>query len=169
MLNTYSEEVIRRDVLAAKADGAELVVAYNHWGAEHTHEPTWKVRVHAQEMADAGVDIICGSHSHSMQPIVWLKAKDGRKVLCMYSLGNFVSSMGRTTANDTVIAEIRFLRDSDGRISVTDEIYHTCRVFPKLNDRWYIVVPTDSTAFPALKGELTAADERIRAILMAER
>lgn len=63
MINTYSKERIAEDIAAARAAGAELIVAYNHWGAEHTHQPTPKVVTHAQEMADAGVDIIIGSHS----------------------------------------------------------------------------------------------------------
>ena len=169
MLNTYSEEVIRRDVYNARADGAELIVAYNHWGAEHTHVPTDKVRTHAQQMADAGVDIIIGSHSHSMQPTVWLTASDGRRVFCAYSLGNFVSSMGRDTAKDTVILELTVRRESDGAIGVVDENYHTCRVFPKLNEKMWIVVPTDVTLIHSIIGELEAAHERIMGIILSER
>lgn len=113
MINTYSKERIAEDIAAARAAGAELIVAYNHWGAEHTHQPTPKVVTHAQEMADAGVDIIIGSHSHAVQPVVWLTAADGRQVLCAYSMGNFVSSMGRSTANDTFIAEIGIVREGE--------------------------------------------------------
>lgn len=169
MLNTYSEEVIRRDVAQAKAEGAELIVAYNHWGAEHTHKPTDKVRRHAQQMADAGVDIIIGSHSHSMQPTVWLTAADGRRVFCAYSLGNFVSSMGRDTAKDTVILELAIRREPDGTVNVTDETYHTCRVFPKINDEAWVVVPTNVTLISSIRSELEAAEKRIMEIILSER
>ena len=120
-------------------------------------------------MADAGVDIICGSHSHSMQPIVWLTAADGRQVLCMYSLGNFVSSMSPDTAKDTVIAELRIRRESDGSVSVIDETYHTCRVFVQINDKHWVVVPTDVETIPSIRSQLEAAHERIMAIIMSER
>ena len=169
MINTYSAEVCRRDVEAAKADGAELIVAYNHWGAEHTDKPTDKVRRHAQEMADAGVDLIIGSHSHSMQPIVWLTAADGRRVYCCYSLGNFVSSMGRETAKDTVIVELDLHRSGDGSISVTEETLHTCRVFPSLNGKAWVVVPTDTTLYSSIRSELEAAERRILSIILSER
>ena len=169
MINTYSAEVCRRDVEAAKADGAELIVAYNHWGAEHTNKPTDKVRRHAQEMADAGVDLIIGSHSHSMQPIVWLTAADGRRVYCCYSLGNFVSSMGRETAKDTVIVELDLHRSGDGSISVTEETLHTCRVFPSLNGKAWVVVPTDTTLYSSIRSELEAAERRILSIILSER
>ncbi|MBQ2192154.1 MAG: CapA family protein, partial [Clostridia bacterium] len=169
MINTYSEEVCRRDVAAAKADGAELIVAYNHWGAEHTHKPTDKVRRHAQEMANAGVDLIIGSHSHSMQPIVWLTAEGGRKVYCCYSLGNFVSSMSPDTAKDTVIVELALHRGSDGSVSVTDETCHTCRVFPNINEKWWVVIPTNVQTIPSIISTLQAADKRIMDIIMSER
>ena len=169
MINTYSKEAVIRDVAAAKAEGAELIIAYNHWGKEHTHKPTDKVRRHAQEMADAGVDIVCGSHSHSMQPIVWLTASDGRKVLCMYSMGNFVSSMSPDTAKDTVIVELRIRRESDGSVGVIGETYHTCRVFVQIGEYHWVVVPTDVTTIPSIRSQLEAAHERIMNILMSER
>ncbi|MBQ7061572.1 MAG: CapA family protein, partial [Clostridia bacterium] len=168
MINTYSASAIKRDVAAAKAAGAELIVAYNHWGTEHVHKPTDDVRRHAKQMADAGVDIICGSHSHSMQPIVWLTASDGRRVLCMYSLGNFVSSMARETANDTVIVEVRITRESSGRVLVANEICHPCRVFPQLQGKYFVVVPTDNTSIPSIKSRLKEAEKRIMDIITSE-
>lgn len=165
MINTYSEEVIRRDVAAARAAGAEFVIAYNHWGKEHVHEPTAKVLLHTQQMADAGVDLIAGSHPHALQPIVWLDAADGRKVLCMYSLGNFVSSMGKSTANDTIIADITLERDIYGNVSVYAQEYHPCRVFSRLEDGGYVVVPTSETSIPDIISVLEAAEERILAII----
>jgi poly-gamma-glutamate synthesis protein (capsule biosynthesis protein) len=119
-------------------------------------------------MADAGVDIICGSHSHSMQPIVWLTASDGRRVLCMYSLGNFVSSMARETANDTVIVEVRITRESSGRVLVANEICHPCRVFPQLQGKYFVVVPTDNTSIPSIKSRLKEAEKRIMDIITSE-
>lgn len=167
MINTYSKERIAEDIAAARAAGAELIVAYNHWGAEHTHQPTPKVVTHAQEMADAGVDIIIGSHSHAVQPVVWLTAADGRQVLCAYSMGNFVSSMGRSTANDTFIAEFGIVREG-GSVRVESEKYHPCRVFPQLKGYWYVVVPTNVTIVNSIIPQLKAAEERITAIVNPE-
>lgn len=167
MINTYSKERIAEDIAAARAAGAELIVAYNHWGAEHTHQPTPKVVTHAQEMADAGVDIIIGSHSHAVQPVVWLTAADGQQVLCAYSMGNFVSSMGRSTANDTFIAEIGIVREG-GSVRVESEKYHPCRVFPQLEGYWYVVVPTNVTIVNSIIPQLKAAEERITAIVNPE-
>lgn len=169
MINTFSEDKVKRDVANARADGAELVIVYAHWGREHLNSPPQNVRDHAMIYANAGVDIICGSHSHSVQPTVWLTANDGRKVLCMYSLGNFVSSMSRDTAKDTLIAEVWIEKEYGQNAKVTKEIYHPCRVIGDLNGVHFVVVPTDNTALTGIKNALAAADERIRKILFAER
>ena len=168
MINKYSEEKVRRDVASAKAAGAELVVAYNHWGAENTHEPTWAVRQHAQQMANAGVDVILGSHSHTVQPSVWLTASDGRKVLCVYSMGNFISSMDGQMANDTFITEIRIKREN-GRVKVAEEYYYPVKVFTSLEGKWFVGVPTKDIWMPYVQYELDQAHERIMRVIMSER
>lgn len=168
MINKYSEEKVRRDVASAKAAGAELVVAYNHWGAENTHEPTWTVRQHAQQMANAGVDVILGSHSHAVQPSVWLTASDGRKVLCVYSMGNFISSMDGEMANDTFITEIRISREN-GRVKIVEDCYYPVKVFTSLEGKWFVGVPTRDIWMPYVRYELDQAHDRIMAIVMSER
>ena len=39
--------------------------------------------------ADAGVDVVIGTHPHVIQPVKWIKGKDNHKTLVAYSLGNF--------------------------------------------------------------------------------
>lgn len=168
MINKYSEDAVRRDVAAAKADGAELVVAYNHWGTLNTHEPNWAQRQHAQQMANAGVDVILGSHTHSVQPSVWITASDGRRVLCVYSMGNFISSMDGEMANDTFITEIRIKREN-GRVTVAEEYYYPVKVFTSLEGKWYVGVPTRDIWMPYVRYELDQAHDRIMAIVMSER
>lgn len=169
MINTFSEEKVKRDVANARAEGVDLVIAYAHWGFEHLNTPPQHVREHAMIYANAGVDIIVGSHPHAIQPVVWLTANDGRKVLCMYSLGNFVSSMSRDTAKDTFIAEIRIEKAYGESAVVTEEIYHPCRVISDLNGVYFVIVPTDNTSLTNIRNALAAADDRIRKIIFAER
>ena len=44
-------------------------------------------------MAENGVDVILGMHPHVLQPIEWLDRPDGKQTLCVYSLGNLISTM----------------------------------------------------------------------------
>ena len=169
MLNTYSKAKAERDIANARRAGAQLVVVYEHWGREHSHEPTDTVRQHARELAEAGADIICGSHSHAVQPVVWLRASDGRRVLCMYSLGNFVSSMSQQAANDTFIEEVKIKVSSDGSVKISSEKSHPCRVFSGLNGKYFVVVPTSNTSLGSIQSQLAAARERIMSIITKER
>lgn len=168
MLNLYSKKTMERDVAAARSAGAEFIIVFEHWGREHVAEPTELQRTHAQQMADAGVDIIVGSHSHCLQPTVWLTGRGGNRTLCMYSLGNFVSSMSRLEANDTALARIKIKRASGG-VKIVGETYTPCRVIPTLNGKRFVVLPTSDTSFPQLRAELDAAERRITAVLFSER
>lgn len=66
---------------SAKVD---VVAVYVHWGYEYQKCPTSRQRGIASQLADAGADIILGSHPHILQGI---GKKSGSVVA--YSLGNF--------------------------------------------------------------------------------
>ena len=144
IFNRYSEERLREDIAAAKEAGAEFIVAYNHWGQENTQTVTEKQKEHAQQLADAGVDFIAGSHSHCLQPPAMITAADGRQVPCIFSLGNFVSSMGRDINNDTVILKLDLRRMEDGHIGIDQIGYIPCRVCPEYEGGHHVIVPVSN-------------------------
>lgn len=86
------DEELARQINAAKAL-ADAVIVSVHWGDENTHTPNAEQVRRAQLMADLGVTVILGHHSHTLQPIVELTGKEGNKTLCIYSLGNLISAM----------------------------------------------------------------------------
>jgi poly-gamma-glutamate synthesis protein (capsule biosynthesis protein) len=59
-----------------------------HWGTEYTHVPDAEQLSLAQELADAGADLIIGNHAHNIQPVEWL---NNGKTLCFYALGNLIN------------------------------------------------------------------------------
>lgn len=135
----YSAENVKRDCAAARADGAEFIIAYMHWGRENTHEVTDRQKRQAQELADAGVDMIAGSHPHCLQGAQYIAARDGRQVLCVYSMGNFVSSMGRDINNDTVIVRLELTRGESG-VTLAGAGYLPCRV-RAYNGKRFVITP----------------------------
>lgn len=170
MINTYSESTVRRDIEQARSAGAEFVIVYEHWGREHTHVPTDIQRRHAVKLANAGADLICGSHSHTVQPSVWVEADDGRRVLCLYSMGNFVSSMSQDASKDTFITELHIHKDGDGNVTIANEIYHPCRVLRTYGGKAFVVMPTSQEGVSAsVRKELDAAEARITGVLFGER
>lgn len=140
-VNCYSKKAVERDVKEAKKAGAEFIIAYNHWGTENTTEVTKLQQAHAMEMAEAGVDIIIGSHPHCLQEAVYLETSDNRKVLCMYSMGNFVSSMVSEANNETIILRLDLVKE-DGKVTLKQTGYYPFKVYPVYEKKRFVVVPT---------------------------
>ena len=86
----WDEEAFAADYARARA-AADVVIAYLHWGDEYTHEPNDEQRQIARACADAGVDLLIGSHSHVIQPLEWCERAGGGKMLVAYGLGDFLS------------------------------------------------------------------------------
>ena len=77
------------DVAEAR-ENADFVIVSVHWGDEGAMQPNDEQKKYADIMAKAGADVIVGHHPHVIQPVEWLEGRDGKKCLCVYSLGNFV-------------------------------------------------------------------------------
>lgn len=69
----------------------DVIISVVHWGKEFTYAPNSEQKELAEYLNSLGVDIIVGSHSHSIQPIEWINGKN-KKTLVYYSMGNFVSA-----------------------------------------------------------------------------
>lgn len=85
------------DIQTARLHGADLVAVFPHWGAMYVTEPNpQRLRDAAEEMAEAGADLILGGHPHYIQPIEWFFNQDRygneRATLVVYSMGNFISN-----------------------------------------------------------------------------
>lgn len=115
-LNPQVTEDIRR-----ARELADVVVVFPHWGTEYRTEPSSYQRRFAQEMADAGADVIIGTHPHVPQPVELLTAQDGRTTLCFYSLGNYVSTQKQAICMLEEMAWVTFHVTEDEVYVVQDE------------------------------------------------
>jgi len=88
----FDVENIKSDIAAARQAGAQVVIVSVRWGKNGASSPSSEQAEWAQEMADAGADIILGAGSEVLHPVRVLSADrgDGRyhPVLCAYSLGS---------------------------------------------------------------------------------
>ncbi len=141
MINRYTKEAVERDVKDAKAMGAEYIIAYNHWGVEYTNDYNENQAKSAEDMANAGVDFIIGSHPHALQTSEVINTKDNRQVPVVYSLGNFISHQYKPVTKDNFILTLNLKRDKDGKVYLADEGYIPCYVFEEYNDIPYLVTP----------------------------
>lgn len=83
-------QVLLEDVRQARQQ-ADAVIVCMHWGTEFTFDLNEAQTSLGDQIAQAGADVIIGNHPHTIQPAQWI-GTEGRKTLCFWSLGNFLSS-----------------------------------------------------------------------------
>ena len=86
LVNLYDEEIIKKDIEAVR-DKVDILIVAMHWGNEYQQNASETQRNQAKFLAENGVDIILGTHSHCIQP--WEMIDD---TVVFYSFGNFISN-----------------------------------------------------------------------------
>lgn len=107
-------ETMTAEIRKAK-DISDVCAVFLHWGVEGSDMITGEQRSIAKILADAGADIILGTHPHVLRDIEYIERQNGSKALCAYSLGNFISAQnipqtmigGVLTFDVSVFAETR--------------------------------------------------------------
>lgn len=113
--NTLDEDLekVKKSIQDARADGAEIVVCYFHWGEEYQRSPNEYQQYMAREAASYGADVIFASHPHVIQGMEMLTDDvTDRKVPVFYSMGNFISNQRTETLDNRyteqeMIAEVQ--------------------------------------------------------------
>ena len=82
----------------------------------------------AQKLADAGADIIFGSHPHVIQPVeikdVVVEGGMPKKVFIAYSLGNFISNQRERYTDSGVIMNVEIVKDhNENTVSIANIEY----------------------------------------------
>ena len=108
-----------------KADGAEAVVMFIHWGEEYKTSPNDAQKKLAQQLCNMGIDVIVGNHAHVIQPVELLTSENDadQKTLCLYSTGNAVSNIFKSNSfpvhtEDGMLFTFTFAKYSDGTVLV---------------------------------------------------
>lgn len=91
MVPAADPEQIAEDIHRARAEGAETVLVFMNWG-KSGKAPDKNMRTLAQQIADAGADLIIGNGSRIVSGAEMLtEGGSGREVLCVWSLGTALS------------------------------------------------------------------------------
>jgi poly-gamma-glutamate capsule biosynthesis protein CapA/YwtB (metallophosphatase superfamily) len=90
-VNTYDPATATAQIAEARTK-ADIVIVSMRWGVEDSPTVSAAQKTQAQQLADAGADIVLGHGPHVLQPVDALKGGDGRNTVVWYSLGNFLNS-----------------------------------------------------------------------------
>lgn len=110
-INHFGYEDLEGDLAEVKAQmaqcreaGAQIVVAFFHWGEEYQNSANSYQRKIAEYLANNGADVVFGSHPHVVQEVESFTVDDGnggtKVVPVFYSLGNFISNQRRETLDN---------------------------------------------------------------------
>lgn len=139
-----------------KAQGAEAIVLFIHWGVEYTTTPVQHQTTIAQALCDLGVDVIVGGHPHVVEPIQLLTSNvdPDHKTVCLYSMGNAVSNQRANVmtsqpsghTEDGVWFTMTFSKYSDGTVYLEDvNLIPTWVDLRTTNGRRYYILPLDGS------------------------
>lgn len=112
-INLINKENIENDISKAKQQGAEYIIVGMHWGNTRGRKLNEQQIELSEFLVNSGVDIIIGNHPSSLQKMETRVNKDGKDVLVIYSMGNFISSENSQNSNLGMILNIELVKLAD--------------------------------------------------------
>ncbi|GHV81611.1 capsular polysaccharide biosynthesis protein [Spirochaetia bacterium] len=91
LVSLIDTAVMAKEIDALRPNCDFLIVAM-HWGNEYEHTYSAQQKRLAEFLAEHRVDLVIGHHPHVLQPVETISRSDGGTMLCVYSLGNFISA-----------------------------------------------------------------------------
>lgn len=154
VVDYIDRKLIKADIAAARAAGAQALCVNMHWGVEYTLKPVDEQKQLAQFLVDEGVDLIIGGHPHVVEPFEMRHSdKWNKDVLVVYSLGNFLSNMEKVDCRGGAMVKVT-LRLENGKPVVYNPRYKLffCQKPSGRGDN-YVAIPED-------KPELVRDDQK---------
>lgn len=110
---SYFDDALIQDEVKRAKEISDVVIVSAHWGDENTFAPNDYQKHFAQLFADCGVDLVIGTHPHTIQPVEWIQGENGNSMLCVYSLGNFIGGMLTTDNAIGGMISLDFVKEKD--------------------------------------------------------
>ena len=126
MLALIDAERMTRDIVSARLNGANVVIVLPHWGTKNRQETPDSVRTLARTLAEAGADVILGTHPNVVQGTERLRVtrSDGLEydaVVC-YSLGSLLTDARAPENTAGVVAYLTISYDPAERRASLGEL-----------------------------------------------
>ena len=162
---------IAADIERVRNAGAEVIVVSVSWGTAGKGATTNAQKKLAQQIADAGADVILGVGPRVVQPTEWLNGKraDGseKKTLCVYSLGCLISDSRTDGQVAGMLLKLRITCDANGEVLIEQAGYVPTYVWHyKIEslDQYRVVVSNQAAPDGMESGQQTSMSRALKNI-----
>jgi poly-gamma-glutamate synthesis protein (capsule biosynthesis protein) len=105
--------LIDTEVMARELDAlrplCDLLIVSMHWGNEFSHDISGQQRELSAFLALHQADLVIGHHPHVTEPVEIITRPDGGKLVCYYSLGDFLSHTQSDWTPDTMLGALAYV------------------------------------------------------------
>jgi len=112
-VNITNKETMQRDINNAKQQGAEYIIAGMHWGNVTGSKLNENQKELSEFLVNSGVDVILGNHPSSIQKMETRVNSEGKDVLVVYSLGNFIGDAEGRNSDLGMILNLELIKLTD--------------------------------------------------------
>lgn len=129
IVNLIDTAQIKSDLKKALDQNSDFMIVCMHWGQEYQHTANKEQENLTKWLWENGVDVVVGSHPHVIQPIVTdslnINNVGLKKVVCAYSLGNFISNQSNPPgSNIGLIYEVELSKNTRTGKKAVDKHYY---------------------------------------------
>lgn len=126
-VNLIDKTLIEKQILQAKEQNADVIIACMHWGTEYRTAPNSEQKELADFLFQQGVDIILGNHPHVLEPMekrtITLEDGTQKDGFIIYALGNFICDQNAENTRNSIILNLTITKNSDGKITIDKANY----------------------------------------------
>ncbi len=145
LVNVFDKEKAKKDILSIR-DKVDFLIVAMHWGVEYNQDITAEQKEEAQFLADLGVDLVIGNHSHCLEPVEWID-----DTLVIYSLGNFISNqidLYSSIGYKGVVGALAMMdvkktinEDKSTNIDINNLRFELIYTYKNTNEKYYKIIP----------------------------
>ncbi|HEX3075127.1 MAG TPA: CapA family protein [Ignavibacteriales bacterium] len=165
LVNRIDTLEIKRQIALARHKGADIVIAYFHFGEEYKRKPNNFQKMIVNKALEYGADIILGSHPHVLQPYEWKKSSSSvfDSALVVYSMGNFISNQRKRYTDAGIIVNFSIEKNfSTNNFRLTDLSFEPTWVFKGTYEkkRSYLIIPSKEALTDTAYSFLSSGDRK---------
>ena len=136
-VNIIDKDAIKKQILEAKNQNVDMIVACMHWGPEYKTSSNDEQEELAEFLFKNGVDVILGNHPHVLENMekktITLDDGTQKDVFVVYALGNFTADQRDEITRDSAILNLTITRNEDGKISIDKVNYIPIYMYKNTN------------------------------------